>query len=313
MTTILLIGKTGQVGWELHRTLAASSHVIAPDRTQMDLTDADSIRRVIREARPDVIVNAAGFTGVDQAETAPEIAMQVNGVAPGILAEEAKRIKALLVHYSTTFVFDGTKTEPYVESDPPGPINTYGKTKLAGEKAITSFDGKYIILRASWTYSHRRINFPLTILQLEKEQKEITVVVDQVAAPTWARAYAEATAELLNMGSRVGSHSGIYHLSAAGQTTRYQWARKITETAQELSGKKTDQARLRPITTAEFPLPAGRPLFPLPAGRPLYTVMDNSKIKQIFEIQMRHWEDQLISYLTDLSGAAPSERNAPAP
>jgi dTDP-4-dehydrorhamnose reductase len=148
-------------------------------------------------------------------------------------------------------------------------------------------------------------------LRLETEQKEIAVVVDQIAAPTWARAYAEVTAELLNKENIVGNHSGIYHLSAAGQTTRYQWARKITDTTRELSGKKTERASLRPITTAEFPLPSGRPPFPLPAERPLYTVMDNSKIKQIFEIQMHHWEDQLVSFLSDLSGTAQAKGIAP--
>jgi len=307
---ILLTGETGQLGWELHRALASLGQVIAPGREQMDLTVPDSIRAAIRTTAPDVIVNAAGFTVVNQAETDPELAMQVNGIAPGILAEEAKRINALLVHYSTTFVFDGTKTEPYVESDLPNPVNTYGKTKLAGEQTITSVGGRYIILRASWSYSHQRVNFALTTLRLAREREELAVVDDQVGTPTWSRAYAETTAELLGKGNQVGSNSGIYHLSAAGQTTRYQWARKIIETAQKLSGEKAGWASVRPITTAELPLDHSR----ISARRPLYTVMDSSKIKNIFGIQMRHWEDELDAFLADLpatalgAGAVPTHR-----
>ena len=310
MPRILLIGKTGQLGWDLHRTLASLGQVIAPGREQMDLTVPDSIRAAIRTAAPDVIVNAAGFTVVDQAETDPGLVMQVNGTAPGILAEEAKRIDALLVHYSTTFVFDGTKTEPYVESDLPNPVNTYGKTKLAGEQAITSIGGRYIILRASWSYSHQRVNFALTILRLARERAELAVVDDQVGTPTWSKAYAETTAELLGKGNQVGSNSGIYHLSAAGQTTRYQWARKIIETAQKLSGEKAGWASVRPITTAELPLDHSH----ISAQRPLYTVMNNSKIKNILGIQMRHWEDELDAFLSDLpatalgAGAVPTHR-----
>jgi len=294
VTTILLTGKTGQVGHELLRALAPLGKLIAPDRAQMDLTDADSIRRVIRDARPDVIVNAAGFTIVDQAETQPGLAMQLNGMAPGIIAETAKRIGALLIHYSTTFVFDGHKREPYTENDAPQPINAYGRSKLAGEQAIIDCGGDYVILRANWVYSARRNNFALTILKLAREKKELAIVDDQVGSPTWARAYAETTAELVRQAGRVREHGGIYHLSASDYCTRFQWANKLIETAQALSGEHTGWARLRPTTTAEYPLPA---------ARPLNTVTNNDKIRTLLGIQMLPWNEQLEAFLLDLAPA----------
>ena len=163
----------------------------------MDLADPDSIRRAIRDARPEIIVNAAAYTKVDKAESEPDLAMQVNGVAPGIMAEEAKRLGAILVHYSTDYVFDGELDRPYVEDDPPNPVNAYGKTKLAGERAIEAVGGRHLILRTSWVYSARGSNFVLTVLRLAREKPELAMVDDQTGSPTWARALAEATAELL--------------------------------------------------------------------------------------------------------------------
>jgi dTDP-4-dehydrorhamnose reductase len=297
VTTILVTGKTGQVGWELQRTLAPLGRVIAPSTKQMDLSNPDTVRDVIRQASPNIIVNAAGFTAVDQAESQPAFTMQVNGFAPGVIAETAEEVGALLVHYSTVFVFDGNKNCPYVESDPPRPLNTYGKTKLAGEAAIIACGKRYVILRASWTYSDRRTNFPLTILRLARERKQLSVVDDQIAAPTWARAYAEATAQLLVRSDKVADYAGIYHLSADGQTTRYQWTRRIIEIAQERCSNKHNWAKLCPTTTAEYPLPA---------ARPLYNVMDNSKINEVFGIRMHHWEEQLNSFFSDLPTAMPA-------
>jgi len=296
VTTILLTGRTGQVGWELRRILAPLGRVIALGREQLDLTNPGAIRNAIRSASPNIVVNAAGFTAVDLAESQPALAMQLNGIAPGIMAEAAKQVGALLIHYSTSFVFDGTKSEPYVETDPPAPVNTYGKTKLAGEQAITACGGRYIILRAGWTYSRRRANFLLAILRILQEKQELHVVDDQVGAPTWARAYAEATAELVRKGSDAGNHSGIYHLSAAGQATRYQWARTIIDIAQERCGDKYGRwTKLHPITTAEYPLPA---------TRPLYTVMDNSRINRVFGIHIPRWDEQLKSFFSRLPAPA---------
>lgn len=287
---ILLIGKTGQVGHYLLHSLAPLGDVIAPDRAQLELSRDESVRTGIRKARPDVIVNAAGSTLVDQAEREPELTMQVDGIAPGIIAEEAARCGALLVHYSTTFVFDGIKREPYVEEDAANPINAYGRSKLAGEDAIAAAGGDYVILRASWTYSDRRSNFPLALLRLARERNELAVVDDQVGSPTWARAYGDTTAELLRAPERLRAHGGVYHLSSAGQTTRYQWAGKIIELAQEYTGKTDGWATLRPIASGEYPHVA---------ARPLYTLVDNGKFHSAFGIRMSRWEDQLDTFMRE--------------
>ena len=294
MQRILLTGKTGQVGAELLRTLAPLGKLIAPDRQQLDLAQADSIRRVIREARPDIIVNAAGLTIVDRAQAEPEHGMRLNGVAPGIMAETAKEIGALFIHYSTTFVFDGDKREPYTESDAPRPINAYGRSKLAGEQAVTACGGDYAILRANWVYSARRSNFVLAILKLAREKRELDIVADQVGSPTWARAYAETTAELVKQVDRVREHSGTYHLSAGGHCTRLEWAQKLIETMQALSGEHSGWASLRPTTTAQYPHPA---------PRPLYTVTNNDKIRALLGIQMAPWDEQLGAFLRELAPA----------
>jgi len=290
MLRILLLGKTGQVGHYLLRSLAPLGEVIAPDRAQLDFTRSGSIRATIRGARPDVIVNAAGWTLVDRIEHDPELAMQVNGVAPGIIAEEARQCSALLVHYSTTFVFDGAKRKPYVEDDAPNPINAYGRSKLAGEQAVAAAGGRYLILRAAWTYSNLRSNFPLALLKLACAKKELAVVDDQVGSPTWAREYAEATAELLKHPDRARECGGIYHLSSAGQITRYRWARRIIELAQEYKGERSGWATLRAIASSEYPHLA---------ARPLYTLLDNSKILSVFGIRMASWEDQLRAFMRE--------------
>jgi len=290
MPRILLTGKTGQVGHYLLRSLAPLGHVIAPDRADMDFTEGDSIRAAIRKARPDIVVNAAGLTIVDAAEHEPDLTMQVNGVAPGILAEEARRCGALLLHYSTTFVFDGTKRQPYVEDDEPNPLNAYGRSKLAGERAIVAAGGDYLILRASWTYSDLRSNFPRALLKLAREKKELTIIDDQMASPTWARAYADASAQLLKQTDRIRAQPGIFHLSSAGETTRLRWAKKIIELAQKYGARPSGWANLRPIASSEYPHDA---------ERPLYTVVDNSKIAAAFDIRMSHWEEQLDAFMRE--------------
>jgi dTDP-4-dehydrorhamnose reductase len=283
-------GRTGQVGWELNRALAALGTVIAPDRSEMDLTRPDSVRNAIRDARPDIIVNAAGYTTVDRAEAEPELAMQVNGLAAGIIAEEAKRLKALLIHYSTDYVYDGTLDRPYVEDDAPHPVNTYGKTKLAAEQAITAAGGEHLILRTSWVYSARRTNFVLAILRLAREKAELGVVEDQTGSPSWARALAQATVELLRRRERIAGHSGIYHMAAASHTSRCDFARSIIRIARELSGGKDGWATVRPITSREYPLPARRPVHP---------VTSKEKIKRVFGIELPHWEAQLRAFLAE--------------
>ena len=192
---ILLIGKIGQVGWELRRTLAPMAQVTCVDFPEIDLTSGDSIRRWVRETQPNVVINAAAYTAVDKAESEPDKAMKITGEAPGILAEEAKKLGALLVHYSTDYVFDGTNTSPYVETDSPNPLGAYGRTKLAGDEAVRAVGGAQLIFRLCWVYGARGQNFMLTIMRLARERETLRVVGDQIGCPTWSRMIAEATAQ----------------------------------------------------------------------------------------------------------------------
>ena len=249
---ILLFGKNGQVGWELQRTLAPLlGEVLAFDHAGLDLADPDRLREVIRQTRPDIIVNAAAYTAVDRAESEVDLAMAINATAPGIMAEEARRLGALLVHYSTDYVFDGTKDGAYTEDDAPNPINVYGRSKLAGEQAIQAAGCRYLILRTSWVYGLRGHNFLLTIRRLAAVRDELRVVDDQIGAPTWSRLIAEATALLL-----AGAHSpiGLFHLASQGEASWFRFARSV------LSLTEHRHPRLTPCTTAEYPLTALRPL-----------------------------------------------------
>jgi len=291
VTTILVPGRTGQVGWELQSALAPLGTVIALDRKQMDLSNPDSVRRAIRDAKPGIIVNAAGYTAVDKAEAEPELAMKVNEVAPGIMAEEAKRLGAILIHYSTDYVFDGKLGRPYVEEDATNPVNKYGISKLTGERAIEAVGGKYLILRASWVYSSRGSNFVLTILRLAREQAELSVVDDQTGSPSWARSLAQATADLLRRPDLIRGYSGIYHFSAAGHISRYDFAQEIIRIARDTSGETDGWAKIRPIGFDQY-----RPR--LPARRPLNPVTSKDKVKRTFGIEMTHWESQLKSFLS---------------
>ena len=297
MNTILLIGRNGQVGWELQHALAPLGRVIAPDRAQMDLTQPDAIRRVIRDVSPGIIVNAAGYTAVDKAEAEPELAMQVNAVAPGIIAEETKRMNALLVHYSTDYVFDGMQSTPYVEADEPNPVNAYGKSKLEGERAITAAGCVHLILRTSWIYSARGTNFVLTMLRLAREKKTLSVVDDQIGSPTWAHALAASTAELVAKGNLWRSNPGIYHLSASGYASRLEFAREILAAARMTFGIETSWAELQSTTTANYPLPA---------KRPLNAATSKDRISKVFGINMQQWQWQLEQFLETLEIPASS-------
>lgn len=285
MRTILLTGKNGQIGWELKRSLAPLGEVVAPGREEMDLAKPQSIRDAVRRIQPDLIVNAAAYTAVDQAESEPELAMAVNGAAPGILAEEARRLGAALVHYSTDYVFDGTKSGAYDESDPPAPPNIYGKTKLEGEKAIEAAGIPHLIFRTSWVYGNRGKNFLLTMLRLAKARDELRIIDDQAGAPTWSRLIAEATAQVLSQALRpqIEKCSGIYHLSAAGQTTWFGFAQAIFE-------GRDPAPRLIPIPTRDYPLPA---------ARPANSVLANARIGKVFGIALPDWETGLRLCLED--------------
>jgi dTDP-4-dehydrorhamnose reductase len=247
------------------------------DRATLDLADPDAIRRVVRDARPEVVVNAAAYTAVDQAESEPELAMQVNGAAPGVLAEEAMRSGSLLVHYSTDYVFDGEKAGAYVETDQPNPVSVYGRSKLAGERAIAASGCRHLILRTCWVYGPRGRNFLLTILKAARERPELKVVDDQFGAPTSSGAIAEAT----KLAIGAGRGQGIYHLSAAGRTSWHGFALAIVEGAH----LKTP---VRPIPSSEYPVPA---------RRPRNSLLDNSKLKKDLGIALPDWHDGLREVL----------------
>ena len=269
---ILLTGANGQVGWELRKTLAPLGEIAACGHAELDLADAARVRDAVRAANADVIVNAAAYTAVDRAETEREAAFAVNALAPGVLAEEAKKSGALLVHYSTDYVFDGTKAVPYVEDDAPNPINVYGASKLAGERAIAASGCRYLILRTSWVYGPRGSNFMLTMLRLAKQRPELRVVDDQFGAPTSSPALARATVQAL----RPGAH-GLYHLAAAGRTSWCGFARAILKRA----GIATP---VRAIRTEDYPAPA---------RRPRNSRLDCSRLRADLGVQMASWEEQL--------------------
>jgi dTDP-4-dehydrorhamnose reductase len=290
LKTILLTGANGQVGWELHRILAKDAKVIALTRGQLDLSQPDAIRRAVREHQPDIIINPAAYTAVDKAETDPDLALAINGIAPGVLAEEAKKRDALLIHYSTDYVFDGTKSTPYSETDVPNPQSIYGATKLAGEEAIRSVDGKHLILRTSWVYGVHGGNFVKTILRLAKERTELRIVADQYGAPTWARLLADSTVKVMQRFT--DEQSGVYHLTSSGRTNWHQFAEAIIQLARQYDAALANKPlAIQPIATLEYPLPAKRP-----ANSSLCT----DKIKQAFGLELPRWEDDLAECIRQL-------------
>jgi dTDP-4-dehydrorhamnose reductase len=284
---ILLIGKIGQVGWELRRTLAPLARVTCVDFPKIDLTNSDSIRQWVRDTRPNIVINAAAYTAVDKAESEPDKAMSINGVAPGILAEEAKKLGALMVHYSTDYVFDGSKTTPYVETDSPNPLGAYGRTKLAGDEAVRAVGGAHLIFRLCWVYGARGQNFMLTMMRLARERETLRVVGDQVGCPTWSRMIAEATAQAVKaVAARdIVALTGTYHLASSGTTSWHGFADAIVK-LMPAEGKKC--ARVEAITTAEYPTPT---------KRPAYSVLSCDKLERAFGLRLPHWEDNLKQVL----------------
>ncbi len=295
MKRILLTGKNGQVGWELQRSLASFGQVVATGSAELDLADPDAIRRTIRDIAPDIIVNPAAYTAVDKAEADSLLAMTVNGVAPGVLAEESWRLGALLVHYSTDYVFDGSKPSPYTEDDAPNPQSVYGNTKLVGEQAVRASGCKHLILRTSWVYGVHGGNFVKTILRLAKERNELRIVADQFGAPTWARDLAQATASALSFwqtADRDAQLGGLYHLTSAGRTNWHQYAEEIVRLARKYdSALAARQLDIRPIATEEYPLPA---------KRPSNSVLSNDRIRDAFGIELPAWQDSLAQCVREL-------------
>ena len=247
----------------------------------------------MRRLKPTLVVNAAAYTAVDDAESHVEEATLANATAPGILAEECGRIGALLVHYSTDYVFDGTKGSPYCEDDTPNPVNEYGKSKLAGEVAIRHSGAPHIILRTSWIYSAQPPNFVLTILRLAQEREALKIVTDQIGSPTWARSLASSTVDMLRQEGRCREATGIYHLSAQGHPSRLEFSNKIISLAS--SRRSGRWATLAPTTTAEYPLPA---------ARPLNCATSKDRIRSVFGIEMPQWDAQLAAFITEHIPAA---------
>lgn len=306
---ILLIGTNGQVGRELNWMLPRVGDVTPLDRQRLDLSKPEEIRRVIRTVRPTLIVNAAAYTAVDKAESDEAAARAINAEAPAVIAEEAKKLGASLVHYSTDYVFDGSKTTPYDEDDPTNPQNIYGKTKLDGEHAIQQSGASHLIFRTAWVYATQGRNFLLTILRLATQREELRIVRDQIGAPTLSKEIANATTNILSQTCAGASSSfsfpevsGIYHVTAAGETNWYDFAKAILEEAAVTAATSPWFAaatsnlplitrRVIPITTNEYPTPA---------RRPAYSVLSNARLARTFSLQLPDWRMQLHSVFADL-------------
>lgn len=274
---VLLVGGNGQVG-HAFEALSPFAEMVVVTRRDCELTDAERVRALVRQVRPEVIVNAAAYTAVDKAENDRGTCYAVNATAPGVMAKEAAALGAKLVHYSTDYVFEGTKTAPYVEDDPTGPRNVYGSSKLAGERAIAEAGGEFLILRTSWVYSNHGANFLKTMLRLGAERPELRIVADQHGAPTSADAIADATVNILKNGVSGRWVTGLFHMTAAGATTWHGFASAIFARA---AGPRP---QLLPISTAEYPTPA---------MRPMNSVLANDKFAAAFGFRLPHWEDQL--------------------
>ncbi|MDF3886553.1 dTDP-4-dehydrorhamnose reductase [Cupriavidus basilensis] len=292
--TLLVTGSNGQVGFELRRSLAPLGNVIALDRASCDLSRPDALRQLVRQYRPDVIVNPAAYTAVDKAETDAETAFAVNGIAAGLLAEEAKALGSLLVHYSTDYVFDGRKAGPYVESDAVNPQSVYGKSKLAGEQAIATSGASALVLRTCWVAGAHGGNFAKTMLKLGRERDSLRVIVDQFGAPTTAALIADVTAQIVARhwleGDRDAFAAGIYHLAAGGETTWHAYATEVLRYAASLGvALKVDPASIVPIPATEYPLPA---------PRPANSRLDTCKLRETFDIHLPDWQ-QGMHFLLD--------------
>lgn len=283
---ILLTGADGQLGHELQQTLAPWGEVIALTRQELDLSQGEQIRQLVQQIRPSMIVNSAAYTAVDKAESEVELAQAVNGTAPKIMAEEAEKIGALLLHVSTDYVFDGQKNTPYLETDPTHPLSSYGKSKLAGEIGIQQVTDNYLILRTAWVYGvYGKGNFVKTMLRLGQDREELRVVADQVGSPSWAKDIAEAIAQLLQ-----SETTGIYHFTNSGVVSWYDFAIAIFEEARAL-GFPLKVQRVIPITTADYPTPA---------VRPAYSVLSGKKITETLGDYPPYWRDSLRKMLKQL-------------
>lgn len=301
---ILITGSTGQIGWQLQRTLAPLGEVVACSRSELNLEEPDFVAKFVRDFAPDIVVNAAAYTAVDRAETDALVAQTVNATSPGRMAEELAKTGGLLIQYSTDYVFSGDKAAPYNEQDPTGPINVYGRTKLEGEQSIVASGCAHIILRTSWVFDIRGRNFLRTVLRLAHEKGELSIVDDQFGSPTWARTIAEATAQIAgrcvqSRSSNGWGYNGVYHLTASGETTWAGFAEQILLEYELLAEWPADTGewgapllakRVKKITTDQFPTPA---------RRPANSVLSNVKLDATFGLRLPDWRDQLRLALQD--------------
>jgi dTDP-4-dehydrorhamnose reductase len=297
---ILLTGVTGQVGGELLEALKPLGEVVAPTRSQMDLSNSSSVREMIRTVRPRWIVNPGAYTAVDKAESEPELAYAINAEAVRVIGQEARAIGAGVIHFSTDYVFDGSGSAPYRESDVPGPMSVYGASKLEGETALIDSGAGSVIFRTSWVYGARGKNFLLTILKLARERETLRVVADQYGAPTWSRDLAKMTAEVIGqceatsrgreLASVLADVGGVYHAAGAGETTWHGFAAKAVELRRETE-PDVPFAKIEAITTAEYPTPA---------KRPANSRMDSSRLRERFGWKMMDWPDSLRRVLAEL-------------
>ena len=294
---ILLFGKGGQVGWELQRSLAPLGELIALefDSTDYcgDFTNLTGLANTVRQVKPDVIVNAAAHTAVDKAESEPELVRTINTIAPGVLADEAEKLGAWLIHYSTDYVFDGSGTTPWKETDATGPLGVYGRTKLEGEQAVDRCT-RHLIFRTSWVYAARGANFAKTMLRLAKERDELKVIADQFGAPTGAELLADVTAQAIRTTQDKPELAGLYHLVAGGETSWYDYAQFVIAFAKQ-SGEtiRVTPDAIKPIPTTDYPTPA---------KRPLNSRLDTTKLKTTFDLQLPDWRDGVRRVLTEILG-----------
>jgi dTDP-4-dehydrorhamnose reductase len=291
MNTILQIGTKGQVGWELLRTCAPLGNIVALDYPDVDLSDSDGLRKLVNEVKPQIIINAAAYTNVDKAESEVALARAINATGPAVLAEEAKKLKAVLLHYSTDYVFDGSKGSSYLESDPTNPLNVYGQTKLEGEQAIEASGCVNLVLRTSWVYSMRQGGFVTKVLQWARQQEVMRVVDDQISSPTSARMLAEISALILAQGREdvygyLQDKGGLFHCAGGGSCSRFEWAQAILE----LDPKKEEQIvqRLEPAKSSEFPTPAKRPML---------SVLSCDKMVRTFNLNQPEWQLEVRSVI----------------
>ncbi len=302
---IVIVGRNGQLAWEANRQFQGLGQVICVGRPEFDLADIDGVCAEIRRIKPSILINAAAYTAVDQAESEPEAAMKINSDGLAAMAEEAKRLSALFISYSTDYVFDGKSPSPYKEDDSTAPLNVYGASKLSSERAVAAVGGSHLIFRTSWVYGPRGKNFLKTILKLAVERPELRIVDDQVGAPTWSRDLADATRKIIeqlaaksssakiSIVEALGDRSGIYHMTAAGSVSWRGFATAIVEEMRKRGLSKGNPAQVIPILSSQFPTPA---------ARPHNSRLCNQKLSRVFGVSLPPWRESLVSVMDELAG-----------